>query len=115
MTNSDMSTDDMSLSAAIERTLQAERITEAAPIDVEVEGSTVTLSGAVASHLIKDTAERIAQGTPGVSIVINELVVGQGGGAGRRLYAGSPRATRASWTMSDQTKGARAEPNGNEG
>jgi hypothetical protein len=110
-----MTNSDMSLSTVIERSLEGEQITEAAPIDVEVEGSTVALSGAVASHLIRDTAERIAQGTPGVSIVINDLVVSQSGDGGRHLYAGNPRATRASWTMSDQTKGALAEPNGDDG
>jgi len=79
------------------------------------------VSGTIATQRVKETAARIAQGVPGVSIVTNELVLGPGvtsrGDAGdpaTRLYLGSGAASRSSREMRDRVQGAFTEPNGDE-
>ena len=52
------------------------------PIEVAVQGATVTLHGTVDSQETKDTAEELARSVPGVVNVINGLVIDQDGGQG---------------------------------
>ena len=52
------------------------------PIEVAVQGATVSLHGTVDSQETKDTAEQLVRSIPGVVNVINGLVIDQDGGQG---------------------------------
>ena len=69
-------TQDQRIAESVEQALQADPNTLKHPITVEAVGSTVTLSGHVASQAAKDSAIRIAKQTDGVIDVIDELVIG---------------------------------------
>ncbi len=60
---------------AIEDALVRNARTDAQGIQVEVDGSIVTLKGTVRSLAEKDAAERVAYSAPGVTYVDNRLVV----------------------------------------
>ena len=62
------------ISEAIEARLQQ----DAPPIDVAVQGATVTLTGHVANQQTKDAVVRLAQGVDGVVAVIDNLEIGGG-------------------------------------
>ncbi|HEX2528182.1 MAG TPA: BON domain-containing protein [Geminicoccus sp.] len=55
---------------------------DAPQVQVDVVGDQVTLAGTVVSAKIRDQAESIATGTPGVAYVVNNLRVAQEGTTG---------------------------------
>ena len=55
---------------------------DAPQVQVDVVGDQVTLAGTVASAKIRDQAEAVATGTPGVRFVVNNLRVTQEGTTG---------------------------------
>jgi osmotically-inducible protein OsmY len=61
--------------ARIQAALERLGLTSADSVAVKAEGSSVTLSGTVVSWHEKDVAENIAWSVPGVSRVVNQLVV----------------------------------------
>ncbi|HWE61821.1 MAG TPA: BON domain-containing protein [Chloroflexota bacterium] len=63
------------LQAAIERRLLEDPRTRNAIIDVACLAGQVTLSGTVPTPAVKAAAEEIARSVPGVTLVINELIV----------------------------------------
>jgi len=65
----------MGLEEAVEDALQGHPEISRYPIDVSVQGTTVSLRGEVDSEASKENAEQIARGVQGVIDVINELVV----------------------------------------
>lgn len=68
-------TDAATMTQAVEQALASHKATSHYPIQVAVQGTTVTLTGDVESQADKDQAERVARGTAGVVDVINELVI----------------------------------------
>jgi hypothetical protein len=72
------------LEEAVEDALQAAPSLSRAPIGVAVQGTTVSLTGRVASEAAKDRAEQAARRVPGVLDVTNELVVVPRGVPSRR-------------------------------
>jgi osmotically-inducible protein OsmY len=64
------------LAQQIEDALTRQALREAKRIKVEVDGSTVTLRGAVHSWQERDAAQGVAWSAPGVGNVVNELNVG---------------------------------------
>lgn len=68
-------TDAAAMTQAVEQALASDKATARYPIQVAVQGTTVTLTGDVDSQADKDEAERVARGAPNVVDVINELVV----------------------------------------
>jgi osmotically-inducible protein OsmY len=63
------------IKASIEAAFRRSAILDSSSIKVEKDNSTVTLSGNVHSHVERDEAERIAWAAPGVSRVVNDLVI----------------------------------------
>jgi osmotically-inducible protein OsmY len=51
-------------------------------VQVDVVGDQVTLAGTVTSAKLRDQAEAVATGTPGVKFVVNNLRVAQEGTTG---------------------------------
>ena len=64
------------LAQKIEDALTRQALREAKRVKVEVDGSTVTLRGAVHSWQERDAAQGVAWSAPGVGNVVNELTVG---------------------------------------
>ena len=64
------------LSRKIEEALTRQALREAKHIQVDVDGTTVTLSGKVHSWQERDAAQGVAWSAPGVHAVVNELRVG---------------------------------------
>jgi osmotically-inducible protein OsmY len=64
-----------SLAAAVQAALAKDERTSPYPIEVEDENGVVTLMGKVSSPWVRETAEGIASGMPGVVAVISELEV----------------------------------------
>jgi osmotically-inducible protein OsmY len=75
-------TRDEEIAQTIEREIQARLQKDTPPVDVAVEGATVTLTGHVANQATKDALIQLASGTPGVIAVTDDLVVGED----RRLF-----------------------------
>lgn len=75
-------TDEATLTQAIEAALQANPATSRYPIEVAVQGATVSLFGNVDSQADKETAEQTARGVGGIVDVTNELVIDSGKGRG---------------------------------
>ena len=65
----------VNLSHRIEEALTRQAIREARHIQVDVDGTTVKLSGTVHSWQERDAAQGVAWSAPGVHVVINELRV----------------------------------------
>ena len=80
-TNSALTGDDAIMNQ-INQALRSNATTARSPIDVAAQGATVTLSGTVGSQDVKQTAEQLARGVPGVVDVTNELVIGDNAGGG---------------------------------
>jgi osmotically-inducible protein OsmY len=55
---------------------------DAPQVQVDVVGDQVTLAGTVTSAKLRDQAEAVATGTPGVKFVVNNLRVAQEGTTG---------------------------------
>jgi osmotically-inducible protein OsmY len=62
-----------SLAAAVQAALAKDERTAPYPIEVEDENGVITLVGKVPSHWVRETAEGIASGVPGVVTVVSEL------------------------------------------
>jgi osmotically-inducible protein OsmY len=65
----------VNLSARIQDALTRQAMREARRIDIAVDGSVVTLSGRVHSWAERNAAEGVTWSAPGVSRVVNELVI----------------------------------------
>ena len=63
------------LSRKIEEALTPQAMREAKHIQIDVNGTTVTLSGTVHSWQERDAAQGVAFSAPGVNFVVNELRV----------------------------------------
>jgi BON domain len=121
MNNDRALTQEMAITEHVQQALQANTTTARYPIEVTVQGATVSLHGTVDSQETKDTAEHLARSVPGVVAVTNELSIdqdkgsrwpgvgrdreggmavppaiggaGTGGGQGGPAYPGAPLAT----------------------
>jgi osmotically-inducible protein OsmY len=71
-------TSDEQITQAIERSIQARMQSHAPPINVAVQGSTVTITGHVANQATKDAINNLARDTTGVLNVTDNLVIGGG-------------------------------------
>ena len=71
-------TRDVQIAEAIEAEIQARTRPDARPIDVAVQGATVTLTGHVANQATKDAIIKMARETDGVINVTDNLVIGGG-------------------------------------
>lgn len=69
---------DQQLTEAIEREIQSRMQPDAPPINVAVQGATVTLTGHVANQATKDAVIQMARDTEGVIDVTDDLVIGGG-------------------------------------
>ena len=66
------------ITQAIEGAIQARMRPHTPPINVAVQGTTVTLTGHVANQATKDAIIQLARDTDGVIDVIDNLVIGGG-------------------------------------
>ena len=82
MNNDSALTQEMAITKQVQQALQANKTTARYPIEVTVQGATVSLHGTVDSQETKDTAEQLARSVPGVVAVTNELVIDQDAGKG---------------------------------
>lgn len=69
---------DQQITRRIEEAIQARMRSDAPPINVAVQGATVTLTGHVANQETKDALNSLARATPGVLNVTDNLVIGGG-------------------------------------
>jgi hypothetical protein len=69
---------DQQLQEQISETIEARMPKDALPIDVAVQGATVTLTGHVANQATKDAVVQMARSVDGVINVVDNLVVGGG-------------------------------------
>jgi hypothetical protein len=106
MDHRDTLTNATALEEAVEDALQIDVTLARHPVNVAVQGTTVTLSGKVGSQQAKDLATQIACGVRDVIDVINELrVVEHNAGDGRfpfshnRHHSGASQGTGASEMM----------------
>jgi len=67
---------DQKIARSIEDAIQARMKSDAPPINVAVQGATVTLTGHVANQATKDAVNALARNTEGVLNVTDNLVVG---------------------------------------
>jgi osmotically-inducible protein OsmY len=75
MNNDSALTQEMAIMKHIRQALRANTTTARYPIEVAVQGATVSLHGTVDSQETKDTAEQLARNVPGVVAVANELAI----------------------------------------
>ena len=82
---------------AVEQALRSDKRTAPYTIEVEMQGTTVSLRGRVESQQDKEAAESVARGVSGVINVTNELVIESGvrglfglGGGDDRMADGAP-------------------------
>jgi osmotically-inducible protein OsmY len=73
---------DTKIQDEISRRLSQNLEGEAQQVQVDVVGDQVTLAGTVVSAKMREQAEAIATGTPGVRFVVNNLRVAQEGTTG---------------------------------
>ena len=73
---------DTKIQDEISRRLSQNLEGEAQQVQVDVVGDQVTLAGTVVSAKLREQAEAIATGTPGVRFVVNNLRVAQEGTTG---------------------------------
>ncbi|MGQ0812477.1 MAG: BON domain-containing protein [Nitrospiraceae bacterium] len=76
--------DDIALSSAVKSRLIEDRTIDSTRIAVAADRGTVYLNGAVDNAAHKSRAEKVATDVSGVSSVVNQLRVGEGGMAGDR-------------------------------
>ena len=77
MSNDRALTQQRAITEQIRQAFRANTTTVRYPIEVAVQGATVSLHGTVDSQDTKDTAEQLARSVPGVVNVINGLVLDQ--------------------------------------
>src|ERR687886_511637 len=82
MSNDRALTQERAITEQIRQAFRANTTTARYPIEVAVQGATVSLHGTVDSQETKDTAEQLARSVPGVVAVTNELVIDQDAGKG---------------------------------
>jgi hypothetical protein len=82
MNNDSALTQEMAITEHVQQARRANTTTARYPIEVAVQGATVSLHGAVDSQETKDTAEQLARSVPGVVAVTNELTIDQDAGKG---------------------------------
>ena len=82
MSNDSALTQEMAITEHVQQALRANTTTARYPIEVAVQGATVSLHGTVDSQETKDTAEQLARSVPGVVAVTNELTIDQDNEAG---------------------------------
>lgn len=70
--------DDATITTKVKAGLAQDMDLGALKIDVDTNAGTVTLSGTVKSEQTRERAGQIAQGVPGVSSVVNKLIVAGG-------------------------------------
>jgi osmotically-inducible protein OsmY len=75
MNNDSALTQEMAITEHVQQALRANTTTARYPIEVAVQGATVSLHGTVDSQETKDTAEQLARNVPGVVAVANELAI----------------------------------------
>ena len=80
MNNDGALTQERAITEHVRQAFRANTTTARYPIEVAVQGATVTLHGTVDSQETKDTAEELARSVPGVVNVINGLVIDQDAG-----------------------------------
>jgi BON domain len=80
MNNDSALTQEMAITAHVQQALRTNTTTARYPIEVAVQGATVSLHGAVDSQEAKDTAEQLTRSVPGVVAVTNELTIDQDAG-----------------------------------
>jgi osmotically-inducible protein OsmY len=78
MSGDSYGTRDEQIAEALEAEIQARIRPDAPPIDVAVQGATVTLTGYVANQASKEAVIKMARETDGVFNVIDNLEVGGG-------------------------------------
>jgi osmotically-inducible protein OsmY len=78
MSGDSYGTRDEQIAEAVEAEIQARMRPDAPPIDVAVQGATVTLTGYVANQATKEAVIKMARETDGVFKVIDNLEVGGG-------------------------------------
>lgn len=69
---------DQQIQEQIAESIEARMHKDAPPIDVAVQGATVTLTGHVANQATKDAVVQLAQGVDGVIDVVDNLAIGGG-------------------------------------
>ena len=99
------SADDQSLTSAIQSRLYADDSTKAANIKVDVKSGVVTLSGDVPSSDVELEAMKVANGTPGISSVSDQMKVNTAAAS-----TPAPTDTTASQPPAGQTAAATAPP-----
>ena len=77
MNNDGALTQERAITEHVRQAFRANTTTARYPIEVAVQGATVSLHGTVDSQDTKDTAEQLARSVPGVVNVINGLVLDQ--------------------------------------
>src|ERR671935_1455920 len=77
MNNDGALTQERAITEHVREAFRANTTTARYPIEVAVQGATVSLHGTVDSQETKDTAEQLARSVPGVVNVINGLVIDQ--------------------------------------
>jgi osmotically-inducible protein OsmY len=75
MNNDSALTQAMAITEQVQQALNANTTTARYPIEVAVQGATVSLHGTVDSQETKDAAEQLARSVPGAVNVINGLVI----------------------------------------
>jgi hypothetical protein len=80
MNNDSALTQEMAITKQVQQALQANKTTARYPIEVTVQGATVSLHGTVESQKTKDTAQQVTRSVPGVVNVTNELTIDQDAG-----------------------------------
>jgi BON domain-containing protein len=78
MTTDPLLSRDQQIQERISEAIEARMPKDAPPIDVAVQGATVTLTGHVANQETKDAVQRMARSVDGVVNVVDNLVIGGG-------------------------------------
>jgi osmotically-inducible protein OsmY len=78
MNNNPLLSRDQQIEEQISEQIEARMQSGALPIDVSVQGATVTLTGHVANQATKDAVVQLAQSVDGVVNVVDNLVIGGG-------------------------------------
>ena len=78
MNNNPLLSRDQQIEEQISEQIEARMQSDALPIDVSVQGATVTLTGHVANQATKDAVVQLARSVDGVINVVDNLVIGGG-------------------------------------
>lgn len=78
MNNNPLLSRDQQIEEQISEQIEARMQSGALPIDVSVQGATVTLTGHVANQATKDAVVQLARSIDGVINVVDNLVIGGG-------------------------------------